>query len=699
MISDYDEKKYSDNALTGKITNSSVIADATEAFQGYYSTEEKSLIRGRIDYRIYFRTTEGSNPNLKKPVLIIDGFDPGDKRRIEDIDCENDPTCAQKYVNCGSYKPDRHTSIRDLMQTSDTKVDLIDDLRSKGYDVIIVNNPTYISSGRKIDGGADYIERNALALTRLIRNLNTELTTKGSTEKLVIIGPSMGGQISRYALAYMEQKHNLTKQSQWLHNTRLWISIDSPHLGANIPIGIQSLLHQLYNKDVEAVEDFVVNQLGSPAARQQLIEQVYPTQYLYGDQLNPTYLDGRTKSQGFSVSRGAPTFTRFYDNLFKNGLPNSKGYPQNLKVALINGSLSGSKKFDNPFKGGVVDQFAADGERVLELVAFQKLIIKPWKEHVSSLETNFANLKGKNAKISRFKKAFYDKSVYLTNNNSRGNMDNIPGGWYNSQEELNYSTACTYPANAQGSFWLTFRSAWNNIMEGLSSTLGGTNWETRVLKEANSFISSFSSIGYKSPDKSWAQALDQNLVCQNLTPFDTYFGQDKNTRHTSFTKASADWLLLEIAKSPQEPYFPVNPNNLTIDTFICGNTTKTYSFEACDVPGNVIKWETSSYLQKLNTSGKSITVKAPLDKNTAGSITAIFKNGVKVTKDFWIGKTIFTTRVFGSCYEPRYELKSDPLDKVMEWKIIQNGKTSYRAGSSIILETYEFNLADGKAVS
>ncbi|MDY7393682.1 hypothetical protein UMM65_00365 [Aureibaculum sp. 2210JD6-5] len=47
-------------------------------------------------------------------------------------------------------------------------------------------------------------------------------------------------------------------------------------------------------------EDFVEDQLGSPAAKQQLIEQ-----YSDSDGYN---LDGRTVSQGYSQTKGHPYF-------------------------------------------------------------------------------------------------------------------------------------------------------------------------------------------------------------------------------------------------------------------------------------------------------------------------------------------------------------------------------------------------------
>src|SRR5690606_16835698 len=96
--------------------------------------------------------------------------------------------------------------------------------------------PTYINeNGNLIDGGADYIERNALSLVTLIETINAQ---KVGSEKNVLIGPSMGGLITRYALKYMEN-NNLD------HDSRLWISVDSPHNGANVAMSVQYLVNYL----------------------------------------------------------------------------------------------------------------------------------------------------------------------------------------------------------------------------------------------------------------------------------------------------------------------------------------------------------------------------------------------------------------------------------------------------------------------
>ena len=104
----------------------------------------------------------------------------------------------------------------------------------------------------------------------------SRITEMIQNEKLVITGSSMGGQVVRYALAYME-KHNMN------HNTRLYISQDSPHLGANIPLGVQDFLDYnatiLHNADARESMD---RKLDNPAAREMLLQH-----HLNSNKANP----------------------------------------------------------------------------------------------------------------------------------------------------------------------------------------------------------------------------------------------------------------------------------------------------------------------------------------------------------------------------------------------------------------------------
>src|SRR5690606_13123572 len=56
----------------------------------------------------------------------------------------------------------------------------------------------------------------------------------GVVQPNVVLGQSMGGVIARWALRDMEDKGQN-------HQTRLFISYDAPHQGANVPQGYQHL--------------------------------------------------------------------------------------------------------------------------------------------------------------------------------------------------------------------------------------------------------------------------------------------------------------------------------------------------------------------------------------------------------------------------------------------------------------------------
>lgn len=217
------------------------------SFQGY---DEPNASLGFGNAKIFYATNGACDGVLRKPIIAVDGFDPGDTRDVDKIYREN--LNNKEFEKGNSFA---------------------DSLRAQGYDVVVLNFPTYQNGsvtfpffGRNIvfpkiiDGGADYIERNAMVLVRLIDRINT---LKQGTEKLTIIGPSMGGLISRYALAYME-KNNM------LHKTKLWVSFDSPHKGANIAIGDQYFLDFFASKG-NAAEESRDKKISSVAAKQMLV--------------------------------------------------------------------------------------------------------------------------------------------------------------------------------------------------------------------------------------------------------------------------------------------------------------------------------------------------------------------------------------------------------------------------------------------
>lgn len=236
--------------------------DALETFGGYQN-EEALYGRGQVLDILHNTQSQNeysatpSNYKLRNPVIIMDGFDALDRSGLTNI--FDKESLYQVIQNAG----------------------ILGAAGEQERDVILLNFP---NSPRKrangtitdynVDGGADYIERNALVLVALIQQLKPRLAS--SNEKFVIIGPSMGGLISRYALAYMEKKQLETGLASWNHNTSLWVSLDAPHQGANVPIGTQEFLHYFQNMN-SAAKDKLNNLLGSAAAKQMLVHH-----YLWG---------------------------------------------------------------------------------------------------------------------------------------------------------------------------------------------------------------------------------------------------------------------------------------------------------------------------------------------------------------------------------------------------------------------------------
>ncbi len=141
---------------------------------------------------VYVRTRNGT---IRNPLIIVEGFDPRSNQY------PTGRTTAENFNN-------KLTEVG----TSNNKI-------SQNYDLIYVD---WVNSEQ-------YIQANANTLRDVINWVNSQKPS-GSNATNVIWGESMGGLISRYALASMEN-------DRIPHETSLYISYDAPHLGANVPLG------------------------------------------------------------------------------------------------------------------------------------------------------------------------------------------------------------------------------------------------------------------------------------------------------------------------------------------------------------------------------------------------------------------------------------------------------------------------------
>jgi hypothetical protein len=203
---------------------------------------------------------QGTERAMTKPLIVVEGFDMS--------------TVAGKLQ--GNYNQDRF--LLDLEDIAGFDFNNALDITA-GYDLVFLD----------FGDGTEDIARNALLLRAVINWVNAQKAAAGSTEQNVILGISMGGLVSRYCLADMT-KAGLNPQ------TRLLITHDSPHRGANLPTGIQFLIKAMaqlpvgipgltlrnMNKDLDAA----MNVLESPAAGQMLITKANLSYNAFG---TPTY--------------------------------------------------------------------------------------------------------------------------------------------------------------------------------------------------------------------------------------------------------------------------------------------------------------------------------------------------------------------------------------------------------------------------
>jgi hypothetical protein len=555
-------------------------------FQGY---EESFATNSFADYHIYYHTQSPTATDcervLRKPIIILDGFDPQDANSSTNI-----------YDSYLAYNNANYVNTK-----------LGDDLRDKGYDVIILNFPKLgstvgsmstgtltIPSSVQIngtsqtinlpnrDGGTDYMERNAFLLVKLIQEVNAALPA-GSTEKLVIVGPSMGGQISRYALAYMEKQQSLGVPNM-NHNTRLFLSFDSPNDGANIPLALGYDLNFFGNfAGNQDAQDSYNQKLHSVAARQLLIEQ----------------MDGLNSAASFHQT--------FFNNIRNGGLPGSGGYPVNLrKVALLNGSGSSIKTY-------------SDGIEVLNLHGTKRLIFNT-SILVFIAENNFMPSPGQNIRIAKTRitttgpLTFYNGTFNVTNNNSRGSMDAVQGSTFTATQA---------------------------VYEGFSAGLAGQgiNQNLTTLRPLHCFIPSVSALAFRNPNFDWnSNIANRNLLCNNEIYFDGYFMPKTNESHISLTTENVDWLTQEIDKG-QPNCLPICSSSILGISNVCLNSDQTYTFDASVPAGCTVTWEPSTRYQIISSTNNSIIVRGTM--TGIAFIKAHIQNpcgaDVNLTKEIFVG--------------------------------------------------------------
>lgn len=238
-------------------------------------------------------------PCLRKPLVLVDGFDPTDSRRITDIDLTD-----EKYLfNVVNQQ------------------DMANKLREAGYDLIILNYDHE-------DGGLLPIQEKAKVVEELTRRIMQLQAQCGSNHEIVWIGPSEGALVVRFALAEMEQNAED-------HHTRLFISFDGPNQGANLPLSLQFYLDMLH----DAIPPLHVAGLLSKGVNALPTKQMLRFHHLDFPNNAPEFDQFQTEMHQLNGGAGYPT--KCHKVVISNGsaLAENQGFNANDKLFAYNLTL------------------------------------------------------------------------------------------------------------------------------------------------------------------------------------------------------------------------------------------------------------------------------------------------------------------------------------------------------------------------
>lgn len=261
-----------------------------------------------------------SDNKLRKPYIMVAGWGPHTDNSLIN-NTQNWPTSLGQLSN------------------QFNQAGLIENLHDEGFDIILC----------QFFPPNAYVEKNAELLEQLINLVNTRKMQNDSYQENIIMGFSAGSLATRLALQKMEYRH-LNENGPHPH-TKLYISNDGEHGGANIPLGMQHAVEYLWVYDYNQLFFSEVPFVG-PA-----IENVYKTyalHYILNAPLSEQLLhyfhtetgSGNLPGQGQSGLRTSYMAKHTAYNHAKNG--HRLGYPSFQRmISLSNGTSTPKYDFSN----------------------------------------------------------------------------------------------------------------------------------------------------------------------------------------------------------------------------------------------------------------------------------------------------------------------------------------------------------------
>lgn len=289
------------------------------------STEQFFGKFGKGKVYVQYRPSAINDPikKFKKPVIIVEGVDFGSAINIvnyfgtqSNINKEAD-RYSNSIRNGGFGWPELFGCSQNDLPT-EFLPDLMTELSNNENDVILLD----------FKDGADYMQRNGLLLKELINLVNQH---KIGNENLVILAPSMGGQVARWTLTKMESQDED-------HCVSLFVSLDSPWLGAQIPVSLQYSLK--YSAEVVGIAVAMKNfaEINRPAAKQLVLHH---HSVVGQNPVTNTNNNIHTHHYGLNGKGEHQLRIDFMNEIYSFG-----DFPKKCRnIAVANGNINGTTKF------------------------------------------------------------------------------------------------------------------------------------------------------------------------------------------------------------------------------------------------------------------------------------------------------------------------------------------------------------------
>jgi hypothetical protein len=526
---------------------------------------------------IFIAYGENNDGSLDKPLIVVEGYDAS--------------TISEELADPYNYE----RLIRDL--NNQGAFNFNDELDMAGYDLVFLN----------YNDGTDDIRRNAALFEEVVEWVNDQKRLEGSTEKNVVMGISMGGLVARYGLARMTKDGRST-------GTRLLITHDSPHRGANVPLGFQHLFstiprviirgNQLLN--ISETLQNAVELFNAPATRQMLILR---------------------SEDGLAVQN------TFLENVYRPMVEFNAGDPESSYdfIATSQGSECGNQIFE-PY----TELARGDGEFYVAPIPW---ITRPGHEGLAIINAlpspNASNRRITYVNIWHTLRFFWviktRFSIFNINIYAPSNVlpwDGAPGGTFNLNAE----------SPGELIHWGEFLK-----LEVNAATAGEFSFVPLVsaldISEESVDALSSSYVNGISPEY---PTTTENFIAQNRVGADIF-----NINHTTFTARNAEWIYNEMENIPSNNLncsSECQPTGVAVEGSPTVCDTEMYTINVQFPEGSSISWASSANLTYVSGQGTSNFTVQPSSSTTSGTawVEAVYNLGCgdsdPIRKELWVGK-------------------------------------------------------------